>query len=112
VVGVKLHRPHGVAVAADVSSGAVRLKLDDFSVRASVTDLQWESAEGASAAPDRYQVRISGGAVQVELDSYEPLQEQVDASPDAEDQFAGEPASALDILLDGVESRVSRRSRT
>ena len=112
VVGVKLHRPHGVAVAADVSSGAVRLKLDDFSIRASVTDLQWESTEGASSAPDRYQVRISGGAVQVELDSYEPLQEQVDARPEVEDQFAGEPASALDILLDGVDSRVSRRRKT
>jgi AcrR family transcriptional regulator len=112
VVGVKLHRPHGVVVAADVSSGAVRLKLDDFSVRASVTDLQWESAEGASAAPDRFQLRVSGGAVQVELDSYAPLQEQVHASSHAEDQPAGEPATALDILLDGVESRVSRRGRT
>jgi hypothetical protein len=47
----------------------------------------------------------------VELDSYEPLQEQLDAVPIAVDQPAGEPATALDILLDGVESRVSRRGR-
>jgi AcrR family transcriptional regulator len=112
VVGVKLHRPHGVVVAADVSSGAVRLKLDDFSVRASVTDLQWVSAEGASVAPDRYQLRISGGAVQVELDSYAPLQVQVGTSPHAEDHPAGEQATALDILLDGVESRVRRRGKS
>ena len=77
VVGVTLHRPRGVAVAADVSTGAVRL-------------------------------RISGGAVQVSLDSEAKSVKQVEVEPPTEP--AGESASALEILLDGVESRVKSRS--
>jgi TetR/AcrR family tetracycline transcriptional repressor len=110
VVGVKLHRPRGVAVAADVSSGAVRLKLDDLSVRAAVTDLQWESAEGASTAPDRYQLHISGGAVQVTLDTSagDPAATRAPAGSDPP-KAGGLAASAIDILLDGVEARVRSR---
>src|SRR5712691_9388862 len=69
VVGLNLHRPRGVAVAADISTGALRVKLDGYAVKAAVTDSRWESEVGASAAPDRYQLRISGGAVHVTLDS-------------------------------------------
>jgi TetR/AcrR family transcriptional regulator, tetracycline repressor protein len=109
VVGLKLHRPQGVAVAADVSTGAVRLRLDELSMRAVVTDMQWESEDGASVASDRYQLRISGGAVQVDLDAYTPKQEDADAGPHVEEQPAGEAVSALEILLDGVESRIRAR---
>jgi hypothetical protein len=109
VVGVKLHRPRGVAVAADVSTGVVRLKLDELSARAVVTDLQWESADGAAAAADRYQLRISGGAVQITLDASADPQ-PIDRSTAIEPQKSGvQPATALDILLDGVESRVRSR---
>ena len=110
VVGVKLHRPRGVAVAADVSTGVVRLRLDELSIKAVVTDLQWESEEGASVSANRYQLRISGGAVQVDLDAYTPNMDGVDTGHVAEEQPVGEPASALEILLDGVEKRVSSRS--
>jgi AcrR family transcriptional regulator len=105
VVGLSLHRPHGVAVAADISAGAVRLKLDDYAVKAAVTDSKWESEKGASAAPDRYQLRISGGAVQVMLDSEAKTVDPVIAEVPVE--ATGEPVSALEILLDGVESRVN-----
>lgn len=107
VVGVSLHRPPGVVVAADISSGAVRVKLDDHAVKAAITDSKWESMEAASVARDRYQLRISGGAVQVSLDS----EATAVAAPSAEApiEAAGEPASALDILLDGVASRVRSR---
>lgn len=110
VVGLTLHRPRGVAVAADISTGAVRLKLDDYSVRATVTDSQWESEDGAAAARDRYQLRISSGAVQVTLDSETKAVETVVAEAPVE--ATGVPVSALEILLDGVESRVSRRGKT
>jgi TetR/AcrR family tetracycline transcriptional repressor len=107
VVGVSLHRPPGVAVIADVSTGAVRIMLDDFSAKAATTDLHWESA-GASTSADRYELRISGGAVQVTLD------EKASALPpppfEAPPQPVGKPATALDILLEGVESRVRSRS--
>ncbi len=69
VVGLSLHRPRGVAVAADISPGALRVKLDDYAVNATVADSHWESVQGASEAPDRYQLRINSGAVQVTLDS-------------------------------------------
>jgi AcrR family transcriptional regulator len=110
VVGLTLHRPRGVAVAADISTGAVRLRLDDYSVRATVTDSQWESEDGAAAARDRYQLRISSGAVQVTLDSETKAVETVVA--EAPIEATGTPVSALEILLDGVESRVSRRGKT
>jgi AcrR family transcriptional regulator len=106
VVGVNLHMPPNVAVVAEISSGAVRVKLDTFSVKAVITDVHWESA-GASASPDRYELRISGGAVQVNLD------DKASPSPAAPIETQkppkGQSASALDILLDGVESRVSSR---
>jgi len=111
VVGLSLHRPRGVAVAADISAGAVRLKLDDYSVKATVMDSQWESERGASAAPNRYQLRISGGAVQVNVDSAAKEVEPV--KPEAPVKTAGDAVSALEILLDGVESRIrSRRGAT
>jgi TetR/AcrR family tetracycline transcriptional repressor len=108
VVGLSLHRPRGVSVAADISAGAVRLKLDGYSVKAAVTDSQWESEDGASAAANRYQLRISGGAVQVNLDSEAKAVEAIKA--DAPAESSGDSTSVLEILLDGVESRVRSSS--
>jgi hypothetical protein len=107
VVGLSLHRPRGVAVAADISPGALRVKLDDYSVNATVADSHWESVQGASEAPDRYQLRINSGAVQVTLDSKAKAIDPVIAEVPVES--VGEPVSALEILLDGVERRVRRR---
>jgi AcrR family transcriptional regulator len=106
VVGVTLHRPPGVAVKADISAGAVGIKLDAFSA-AVTSDLQWESP-GASASTDRYELRISGGAVQVSLDD----KATPTSAPrlEVEQPASREATSALDILLDGVEKRVSSRS--
>jgi TetR/AcrR family tetracycline transcriptional repressor len=111
VVGLSLHRPRGVAVAADISTGAVRIKLDDYSVKAAVLDSQWESTEGAATAPDRYQLRISGGAVQVSLDAVAPDPPVPPTQADRPSASDGEPASALEILLDGVEARVRSRKK-
>jgi hypothetical protein len=107
VVGLSLHRPRGVAVAADISPGALRVKLDDYAVTATVADSHWESVQGASVAPDRYQLRINSGAVQVTLDSQAKGVDPVIAEVPVD--TTGEPASALEILLDGVESRVHSR---
>jgi AcrR family transcriptional regulator len=105
VVGVTLHRPPGVAVIAEVHSGVVRLKLDDYSNKAVISDVRWES-KGASGAADRYELRINSGVVQLSLDDKAIPQPQPHLeSPQAP---VGEPASALEILLDGVESRVRR----
>jgi hypothetical protein len=97
-----------VAVAADISPGALRVKLDDYAVNATVADSHWESVQGASTAPDRYQLRINSGAVQVTLDSEVKAVDPVLAEVPVE--AIGEPVSALEILLDGVERRVTSRS--
>ncbi len=107
VVGLSIHRPRGVAVAADISPGALRVKLDDYAVNATVADSHWESVQGASEAPDRYQLRVNSGAVQVTLDSKTKAVDPIAA--DVPVEAIGEPVSALEILLDGVESRINSR---
>jgi AcrR family transcriptional regulator len=106
VISVTLHRPPGTAVVADISAGAVRLKLDDYSTQAVLADARWES-EGAAAAADRYELSIKSGAVQVSLDAGASTTPTPTAAPTVE-KPATQPASALEILLDGVESRVGR----
>jgi AcrR family transcriptional regulator len=108
VVGLKLHRQQGTSVVANVSTGAVQVKLDAYSVRAVTMDLQWESA-GAAANPDRYELRISGGAVHVSLDEDAPVVKAPHTSADQQPESGRRGASALDILLDGVERRASGR---
>ena len=108
VVGVKLHRPRGVAVVAAISTGAVRVRLDEFNTNAVVTDMHW-SSEGAERAADRYELRISGGAVQVSIDSETKSVPRADTRAEPEATASAQSASALEILLDGVESRVRSR---
>ena len=106
VVGLSLHRPPGVAVVAHVSGGTVGIKLDAYSATALASDLHWESP-GASASADRYELRINSGAFQVGLDDKATLSSAPRMEPE---RPAGEDAaSALEILLDGVEKRVSAR---
>jgi len=109
VVGVKLHRPPGVAVVAAISTGAVRVRLDEFNSSAVVTDMHW-SSDGAEKAADRYELRISGGAVQVSLDSEAKSVPRMATRPEPEPAAPGKPATALEILLDGVEARVRSRA--
>jgi len=108
VVGVTLHRAPGVAVIAHCHSGAVRLKLDDYSIAAVINDVRWES-DGAAGAADRYELQISSGVVQLSLDTAVRATPSPSAPPRADPQPATKPASALEILLDGVESRVKAR---
>ena len=108
VVGVTLHRPRRTAVIAHVHTGAVKLKLDEFSTKVAVFDVHWQS-EGAADAADRYELDVSSGAVNFELDTYTPKAERLDAPP-AEPKPTGKPTTALEVLLDGVEARVKSRS--
>jgi hypothetical protein len=107
VVGVNLHRAPGVAVIADCHIGALRLKLDDYSIPAVINDLRWEN-EGATTAVDRYELRISSGVVQLTLDTQVSRTPAPIAPPTMEPRPAAQAASALEILLDGVEARVRR----
>ena len=111
VVNVALHRARGVSVIAVVHTGALKLKLDDYSTRVALSDVHWQSP-GALEARDRYELDVSSGVVDFKLDTYTPPVERVDAPPvEVEPEPKGKSASALEILLDGVEARVKLRSR-
>jgi TetR/AcrR family tetracycline transcriptional repressor len=105
VVGVRLRRPPGVPVVAEVSTAAVRLRLDAFTIAATTGDVAWESTPGARDQ-DHYLLRISGGAVRVSLEE--------DASISTERPRPGQPLggqagvmAALNLVLDGVASRAA-----
>jgi len=96
-------------VVADIHTGAVRLKLDDYSTKAAISDARWES-DGAGGAVDRYELRINSGVVQLSLDTAVGNTPSPAAPPTVEPRPDSEPRSALDILLDGVESRLKQTS--
>lgn len=108
VVGVNLHRAREAAVVAIVHTGAVKLKLDQFATQVALFDVHWQS-DGAAGAKDRYDLDVSSGVVKFELDTYTPKVQRA-AEPDEETTPSGKPVSALEILLDGVESRVRKHT--
>src|SRR3989441_6997961 len=107
VVNVSVHRPRGTAVVGLVHTGAVKLKLDDFSTKVAIFDVHWQS-DDALQALDRFDLDVSSGVVDFKVDTYMPKVERIDA-PAAEPKPKGKAASALEILLDGVEARVKSR---
>ena len=106
VANIALHRPRGAAVVALVHTGVLKLKLDDFATKVVLSDVRWQS-EGASTAGDRYELNVSSGVVDFRVDVYTPTVQRVDTPP-TQPEPKLKPVSALDILLDGVESRVRR----
>jgi AcrR family transcriptional regulator len=106
VAGVRIRRPPGVAVVADISPGALQLKLDAFRVAATTTETHWESVRGA-AERDHYRLRISGGCVRVTLEEDPSIEAgPVDARPPAGRSGV---TAALELVLDGVASRAAGR---
>ncbi len=102
VVGVRLRRAPGVAVVADVSPGAVQLRLDGRSLAATTGESHWDSVAGAGAR-DHYRLKINSGSVRVTLEE--------DASIGAEPPPTAPPvprasvSAALNVVLDGVAAR-------
>ena len=94
-------------MVAQIHTGVLKLKLDDFSTKVVLSDVHWQS-EGASNARDRYELEVSSGVADLKLDSYTPNVER-GVSPSPEPQPSGKAASALEILLDGVEARTKTR---
>lgn len=99
---VRIHRPPDTAVVAEVSSGALKVRLDAFSLAAAIGDSQWESRPRA-AAGDHYQLLIGGGAVNVSLDAGAP----VAPASRAGEPSVRDPAAAIEILLAGVAARLA-----
>jgi hypothetical protein len=64
-MSVSIARPAGTAVKVDARGGAVHLHADDTREDA-VGSREWRSA-GFDSARDRYEVSISGGALQINV---------------------------------------------
>lgn len=111
VVNVTVHRERGAAVTAQVHPGALKLKLDDYSTKVAVLDVHWQS-EGALGARDRYDLDVSSGVVDFRLESYVPKVPRAAAAHSKEPPkpVRSEAASALDILMDGIDARIQSRS--
>jgi AcrR family transcriptional regulator len=105
VVNVSVHRPREVAVVAIVHTGAVKLKLEQFSTKVAVFDVHWNSDDAAPSARDRYELDVSSGVVDFKLDTYTPKVRPLDTPP-PEPKTKGKPATALDFLLDGIEAHM------
>jgi AcrR family transcriptional regulator len=105
VVGLRLRRPRGVPIVAEISTGAVQLRLDGRPVAVTTADTHWESAPGAGAG-DHYRLRINSGSarVTVEEDASIPAAAGPTPAPAGPAAPAGVGA-ALNVVLDGVASR-------
>lgn len=106
IVGVTMHRPRNTAVHAVVSSGSVKVRLDDKPVRAVTSDLQWDSP-GAQSSPDRYDLTVSSGCVRVTMDTEAPAARSVTRQANAQDAPALRADEGVSLLLDGIEKRLS-----
>jgi AcrR family transcriptional regulator len=103
VVNVDLHRPAGTAASAKISAGALRVQLDSFSTRVALLDSSWTSGDDLGIA-DRYELRISAGAIQVTLDERAPQgAEPAQVPPPA----VGDVSVGRELLLDGIARRLA-----
>jgi AcrR family transcriptional regulator len=105
VVNMSVHRPREAAVAAIVHTGAVKLKLEQYSTQVAFFDVRWNSDDRAPNARDRYELEVSSGVVDFKLDTYTPKVRPLDATP-PEPKTKGKPATGLDFLLDGIEAHL------
>jgi AcrR family transcriptional regulator len=102
VAGVRLRRPPGVAVVADISAGALQLRLDGHAVAATGWDTHWESVPGA-AEHDHYRLRINSGTVRVSVEEDPSVSSE--PTPAATAVARAGVSAALNVALDGVAAR-------
>jgi AcrR family transcriptional regulator len=102
-VGVRLRRAPGVPVVAEVSTAAVQVRLDAFSIGATTSDVHWESAPGAAQVA-HYRVRITGGAVRTSVEEDPSISAELPAAGGGVAPAPGVSA-ALNVVLDGVANR-------
>ncbi|TMF16159.1 MAG: TetR family transcriptional regulator [Chloroflexi bacterium] len=109
IVNVTFHRPRNTAVHAAVSSGSVKVRLDDRTIKAMASDVHWDTP-GALRSDDRYDVTVYSGCVRVTMDASAPAVPRP-PRPDAPHE-GGEPLprrtdQGVNLILDGIEKRLS-----
>ncbi|PZR83336.1 MAG: hypothetical protein DLM65_02155 [Candidatus Aeolococcus gillhamiae] len=108
IVGVTLRRPREAAAHALVQTGSVKVRFDGDLIKATMTDVQWNSP-GASQRDDRYDVTVCSGCVKVAMDSTAPADSAPSAAvPQDGVATAGRGASqVVALILDGIEQQVA-----
>lgn len=107
IVGVTMHRPRSAAVHAVISSGSVKVRLDDKPIRAVTSDLKWDTP-GAMRSPDRYDLTISSGCVRVTMDTAAPAAAELPRSAlETGDPPAWRTDEGVSLILDGIEKRLT-----
>jgi AcrR family transcriptional regulator len=111
IVGVTLHRPRNTGAHAMVSSGSVKVRLDDKAIRAVKSDVQWDSS--GPIGDDRYDLAVYSGCVRVTMDTAAPVTRSATPSSDSDGDDSGWRADqGVSLVLDGIEQRLSdRRTR-
>jgi hypothetical protein len=109
LVGVTLHRPRNTALHATVSSGSVKVRLDDKPIRAATSDVQWDTP-GALQCNDRYDLTVSSGCVRVAMDDSAPASPTVQSASasDGGDASAWRSDEGVRLVLDGIEQRLDQ----
>jgi AcrR family transcriptional regulator len=105
-VKVDLHRPTGTAASAKISAGALRVQLDGSSTRVALLDSHWTSGVDGGA-PNRYDLSISAGAVQVTLDEHAAADAGPGGPLPAGERERPNVSLARELLLAGIERRLA-----
>jgi hypothetical protein len=109
IVGVTFHRPANTAVHATVSSGSVKVRLDEQLIRAAASDVHWDSP-GALRSDDRYELTVYSGCVRVTMDASAPAA-RPPRDPVAQPHDTQAPSKRMDqgvaLILDGIEKRLA-----
>jgi AcrR family transcriptional regulator len=108
IVGVTLHRPRNTAAHAMVSSGSVKVRLDDKAIRGVKSDVQWDSS--TPMRDDHYDLAIYSGCVRVTMDTAAPVTRSTAAQPGSEsEESAWRADQGVSLVLDGIEKRLGDR---
>jgi AcrR family transcriptional regulator len=114
IVGVTFHRPRNTAVHATISSGSVKVRLDERLIRAVGSDVHWDTPE-ALRSDDRYDLTVYSGCVRVTMDDSLPAAPRPSLTS-ARAVEAEAPSRRRDqgvaLILDGIEKRLTDQSRT
>ncbi|MBV8301238.1 MAG: TetR family transcriptional regulator [Candidatus Dormibacteraeota bacterium] len=105
IMGVTMAWPRDAAVHATVSSGCAKIRLGDRPIRATGSDIHWDTL-GALQNPNRYDVTIHSGCYKITMDGSAPASAAPAVSP-SDDTVQVKRGHAVELLLDGVEQRLS-----
>lgn len=113
IVGVTFHRPRNTAVHATVSSGSVKVRLDERTIRAVPSDVHWDTP-GALRSDDRYDLTVYSGCVRVTMDASAPAAprpSRASAPPREGEAPTRRMDQGVALILDGIEKRLSDHQR-